>query len=97
MRVKGRDWYDFVWYIAREIPVSISHLEERMKQSGHLDKKTKLTPQKLIELLKEKIEQTDFKEAKKDVMPVIKDSASLDVWSKNFFKDMSSRLKIHTG
>ena len=29
---KGRDWYDFLWYVGRAIPVNISHLEQRARQ-----------------------------------------------------------------
>src|SRR5579862_5391578 len=32
-RVKGRDWYDLVWYIARSIPVNLHHLRDRLIQS----------------------------------------------------------------
>ncbi len=41
MRVKGRDWYDLVWYIRNHYSLDLSHLQERMKQSGHIpDKET---------------------------------------------------------
>lgn len=34
-RVKGRDFYDFVWYVGRGIQPNLEHLEVRMRQSGH--------------------------------------------------------------
>ena len=36
-RVKGRDFYDFVWYVGRGIAPNLEHLEARMRQSGHWD------------------------------------------------------------
>ena len=36
-RVKGRDWYDLVWYVGRGTPLDLAHLEARMRQSGHYD------------------------------------------------------------
>ncbi len=35
-RVKGRDWYDLVWYAAYHPQLHLGHLEQRMIQSGHL-------------------------------------------------------------
>jgi len=34
-RVKGRDWYDLVWYAANHPQLHLAHLEQRMRQSGH--------------------------------------------------------------
>jgi hypothetical protein len=34
-RVKGRDWYDLVWYAANHPQINLIHLEQRMRQSGH--------------------------------------------------------------
>jgi beta-xylosidase len=34
-RVKDRDWYDLVWYAANHPQLHLSHLEQRMRQSGH--------------------------------------------------------------
>ncbi len=84
-RMKGRDLYDYVWYLSRSTPLNIPHLEERMKQTGHLKKKDKLTPPLLKEMLIEKFSSLDYMQAKQDVMPFIKDSRSLDIWSSDFF------------
>lgn len=37
-RVKGRDWYDFEWYAKRNTTLNLTHLQERMYESGDLDK-----------------------------------------------------------
>ena len=31
-RIKGRDWYDFVWFVSRDVAVHLRHLEARMRQ-----------------------------------------------------------------
>ncbi len=36
-RVKGRDFYDFVWYVGRKTVPNLAHLDARMRQSGHWD------------------------------------------------------------
>ena len=49
-RVKGRDWYDLVWYAANHPHLHLSHLEQRMNQSGHLKKGEQMTPEKFFAL-----------------------------------------------
>lgn len=92
-RVKGRDLYDFVWYISREIPVNLKHLAFRMKQTGHLDD-SPLSQELLINLLKEKFRQIDYKQAKNDVAPFISDLRSIDLWSEEFFQAILSKIAI---
>jgi len=84
-RSKGRDIYDLVWYISQNAKPNLEHLSERMNQTGHLKSGTKLTPGVLKTLLTEKFTGIDFKAAKKDVEPFIKDTRELDLWSKEFF------------
>ena len=91
-RVKGRDWYDFVWYIARQIPVNLNHLRERLMQSNAWQQDRQLTQQALIQLLEQKIEQTDFDNAKKDVLPFLKDTQSVALWDVSFFKELLKHL-----
>lgn len=93
-RVKGRDWYDFVWYVGRGVPLNLSHLQKRMAQSGHLSKKEKLSKEKFLELLKVRIEGVDFDAAKKDVAPMLKDPSGIKVWSKDFFLQIAGRIQM---
>lgn len=84
-RVKGRDLYDFVWYLSRSIPVNIYHLEERLKQTGHLKKDDRLTPPKAMGLLEDKFSSLNFEQAKMDVIPFIKEARALNIWTHDFF------------
>lgn len=84
-RVKGRDLYDFVWYLSRSIPVNIYHLEERLKQTGHLKKDDRLTPPMAMDLLENKFSSLNFEQAKMDVIPFIKDPRALNLWTSDFF------------
>ncbi len=84
-RVKGRDWYDFVWLVSRSTPLHLHHLEMRMRQSGHYSDVTPLTHARLIQLLKKRIDDLDITSAKQDVQRFIRDPATLEVWSTEFF------------
>ncbi|NGX59288.1 MAG: hypothetical protein KR126chlam3_00436 [Chlamydiae bacterium] len=92
-RVKGRDWYDLVWFIKKGIPIHLSHLTQRMQQSGHLPLGEELDHEKLLDFLKDKIMKIDWEQAKKDVRAFLQDPKVLDVWSQSFFLDMISHLK----
>lgn len=92
--VKGRDWYDFVWFVARAIPVRLSHLKIRLIQNGAWKSSDMLTAPALTDLLKERIEKTDFASARIDVLPFIRDPASIDLWSGSFMNDVAGRMKM---
>jgi hypothetical protein len=83
-RTKGRDLYDYIWYLSQDTKLNVDHLAQRMKQSGHLESST-LTVADARELLIEKFWLIDYKAAKADVEPFIKNKNELDLWSKDFF------------
>jgi len=91
-RIKGRDWYDFIWYIGRNIPINLTHLRERLIQSNALKANETFNKTVLTQLLAEKIATTDFDSAKIDVIPFLKDSQSIELWSKLFFSELLTRL-----
>lgn len=94
IRIKGRDWFDLIWYISHSIPLRLRHLEARLIKSGDWNKKTPLNEKDVINLLTTKIENTDFELAKKDVMPFIIDHRELELWSKTFFLLLIKKLII---
>ena len=93
-RVKGRDWYDFVWYAANHPQLNLAHLEQRMRQTGHWKGDVGLSPQALTSLLHGVIDQLDVDKASRDVAPFIRDRQMLAVWSRDFFRDVAGRIQI---
>jgi predicted nucleotidyltransferase component of viral defense system len=91
-RVKGRDWYDFVWHVGKNAKLDLKHLENRMRQSGHISQNDILSKKKFHELLDQRIENVDFEKAKNDVAPFIKDQGAVLVWSKDFFREVAKRV-----
>lgn len=86
--VKGRDWYDFIWYVQQGVQVDLSHLRERMLQTGHLIVSDDFNHNALVNRLTEKANATDFEQAKRDVAPFLKnpkDRDQLQLWSADFF------------
>ncbi|MCF7911536.1 MAG: nucleotidyl transferase AbiEii/AbiGii toxin family protein [Candidatus Cloacimonetes bacterium] len=90
-RVKGRDFYDYVWFLARNIKPDLLHLTRCMQQTGHWQRNEIITREKLLALLREKFSITDFEQAKRDVKPFLANPAVLDIWSEEFFVKISER------
>lgn len=93
-RVKGRDFYDFVWYLKNQVPVKLSYLREKSVQSGHIKPSDLKTESDLKYMLYKRFKSIDFEDAKKDIRPFIKDSKELDVWSKDFFEQIAEKIKV---
>lgn len=92
-RVKGRDWFDFEWYVKNNIPLNLEHLCERMKESGNFEKDV-LTRQEFQEILHVKIETLDVEQAINEVKVFVKDVRVFDFWSKDYFKLLASKVKF---
>ncbi len=92
-RAKGRDWYDLVWFAACHPEMRLSHLEQRMRQTGHWAGPASLTEADLRGLMARRIDKIDIDQIRGEVEPFVKDPAVLAVWSKEFFLDVASRIK----
>jgi predicted nucleotidyltransferase component of viral defense system len=93
-RVKGRDFYDFVWYISRDTPVRLKHLEARLRQSGAWTSSQEMTQKDLLEFLEEKFRKLDVEQARKDVLPFLKDQAAVEIWSSEFFLSLLPKIRV---
>lgn len=93
-RLKGRDWYDLVWFSAHHPELRLSHLEQRMRQSGHWKEPDPLTEQTFRELLIGRVKSVDVEQIKREVEPFVSNPAALEVWSREFFLDIVKRIKV---
>lgn len=93
-RIKGRDWYDFAWYIGKYPELNLKHLEERMRQSGDYKEDNDLTKERFLEILNNTIDNLDIEKAKGEVEPFVENKMSLNLWSKEFFKAAAEKIRI---
>ena len=91
-RVKGRDWYDFEWYVKRNTPLNLIHLQERMLESGDLDKNINLDEKLFKEFMYKRIDELDINGAIKEVSPFIIDKSGFEFWSKEYFKLLTGSI-----
>ncbi|MBP6323483.1 MAG: nucleotidyl transferase AbiEii/AbiGii toxin family protein [Chitinophagales bacterium] len=92
-RVKGRDWYDFEWYIRKGIPLNLQHFLQRAKDTGDWQKDS-ISEQQVLQLLKDKIDIISIDKVKDDVVRFIKDEKTLDIWNQNYFRDLIKNIKF---
>ena len=89
---KGRDWYDFLWYISRNVPVRLAHLQERAVQSNNWSAAAILDADSLRELLGRRLASLNLDDLKADVRPFLRDTTQLDAWSTELFQAAFARL-----
>ena len=70
------------------------NLENRLKQTKHLEANETLTENSLKQKLAERIQHTDWDGAKNDVINLIKDQSSLELWSNDFFNVICDKIKV---
>ena len=90
-RVKGRDWYDFEWYVRNNVALDFAHLRERTLQFNEED----ITPESFKEKLKARLSSTDITQVKADVLPFVRNPKELDIWSNDYFLQLADLVKFN--
>lgn len=80
-RVKGRDWYDVIWFARRKTPLRLSYLQAWMRKSGALAESEQLSPEMARTKAKERLQEIDLQAAMDDVRPFVKDPAAVETWT----------------
>ena len=88
-RVKGRDWYDFEWYVRWNHPLNWAHLHERIVEFSGKE----CTKAEFLELLHHRLATTDINQAKADVLPFVHHPQELDIWSNDYFLQLAQRIR----
>jgi len=91
-RVKGRDLYDYIFYLSHNTKLNLDHLKERLIQSGRINRTQTLTIDTVKQMLYDRFDSIDYNQAKSDVKSFLKDTKSLDLWSSDFFKQITENL-----
>lgn len=87
-RVKGRDWYDFEWYVRWNTPLDFKHLQERIREFNGEE----VTKESFMSLLRNKLATTDIERVKEDVIDFVDNPHELDVWSNDYFLQLADRI-----
>lgn len=89
-RVKGRDWYDFEWYVRHNIPLDFEHLQERALQFNG----ESISKDTFMKKLAERLSSADINQVKADVLPFIRNPKELEIWSNDYFLQLANMLRF---
>lgn len=89
-RVKGRDWYDFEWYVRHNIPLGFAHLAERALQFNN----EVIGRETFVAQLKEKLASANMNQVKNDVLPFVRNPKELDIWSNDYFVQLVDMMRF---
>lgn len=89
-RVKGRDWYDFEWYVRNGVKLDFEHFCQRAKEFNNVV----LTREAFHEKLIERLSSTDIEMVKNDVRPFVRNPQELEIWSKDYFVTLAGMIKF---
>ncbi|NLW36832.1 MAG: nucleotidyl transferase AbiEii/AbiGii toxin family protein [Syntrophorhabdus aromaticivorans] len=94
--IKGRDWYDFIWYTGNRTGINYDFLTSAINQLGPWQGQS-ITVDKvwLLNELERKITSMNWKQAAEDVRRFVRvaEQPSLDLWSKDLFLGQLDKLK----
>lgn len=89
-RVKGRDWYDFEWYVRHNVPLDFAHLAERIRQFNNEE----IGQAAFMAQLKDRLASTNINQVKNDVLPFVRNPKELDTWSNDYFVQLADMMKF---
>ena len=89
-RVKGRDWYDFEWYVRNNVPLNFKHLQARIKEFNGVE----LSKEEFLEILRERLGKTNIGVVKADVERFVDYPQSLDIWSNDYFLQLADMIRF---
>ena len=89
-RVKGRDWYDFEWYVRHNVPLDFAHLAERVRQFNNEEIRREV----FMAQLKDRLASTNINQVKNDVLPFVRNPKELDIWSNDYFLQLADMIRF---
>lgn len=87
-RVKGRDWYDFEWYVRWRIPLDFNHLQERIREFNGIT----MSKEEFLTKLKERLSTTNIEDVKADVQGFVINPHELNIWSNDYFQQLADMI-----
>lgn len=90
--VKGRDYYDFLFYVKNRIKPNMNYLKNKLVESGKIKEDIDFNTDVLKAMLKQRFEITNFDQVKKDAMRFVFKNEDLSYYCKELFMQMVDKL-----
>ena len=91
--VKGRDYYDFLFYVKRGASPNLKYLKNKLVNTGKIKEEDVFDIEILKEMLINRFEQVDFEQVKKDTERFIINREDLSYYCKELFVQMAKKIK----
>jgi predicted nucleotidyltransferase component of viral defense system len=94
--VKGRDWYDFLWYTSQGVGINYAFLSSALRQQGPWQQQDLQVDWEWCRIhLEDRINSVDWVTARDDVRRFVKASEypSLDLWSRDLFLSQWGKIE----
>lgn len=91
-RTKGRDLYNYIFYLSKNIYVNLELVKEKLIDSNVLKRNDNFDINVLKEMLTNKFNEINYNDVKEDVIAFIEDKDSLNLWTKEFFIEITKNL-----
>ncbi len=98
--IKGRDWYDFLWYVSKKVAPDLELLAHALEQQGPwAGQKVDVTPRWFLEKMKNRVWEINWDQARSDVsrFVVAGERDSLKAWGASLFEQQLERLADYMG
>jgi predicted nucleotidyltransferase component of viral defense system len=89
-RVKGRDWYDFEWYVRNNIPLDFRHLQARIREFNGVE----MSREEFVTALKERLSSANINQVKEEVMRFVINPKELEIWSTDYFLQLVEMINF---
>ena len=93
-RIKGRDWYDCLWFVKKNISLDMLFLEDKLRDSGHWQEKRPFGEDDFKSLFAARAASVDIEAARNDVRPFLRDPRALSFWSNELFASLVERFRF---
>lgn len=94
---KGRDWFDFLWYLLRRTPINYLLLKNALYQAGpYKEQKIPYSKKWLYEEFEKKVSALDWKSAKRDVENFLRpeERKFVENWSRELFQKQIEKVEL---
>ncbi len=92
-RVKGRDYYDYLFYAGKGSSFNLCYLESKLKNTGIIAQNETLTLEMTKQMLEARFNAVDYERAKEDVLNFLSNQSEIAFWKKELFLSTLSALK----
>lgn len=93
-RTKGRDLFDYLYYVGLNTKINREHLKEKLLRSAELKTNEIFDLSSLRKMLINRFDSLDYEEAKTDVFSFVSDIRYVENWNKGIFLDTIEKLRF---